>query len=81
MRGGRPGAVGLRRRDARLAERSVRIDTREEEFDNLADEFRRAGASEGVDTPAVDIADGVPSPLTVLADRAQLGGRGEPRLA
>ena len=75
------GSVGSRPcgRDARLAEGSVRINPRVDELDGLADELRRAGASDRVDTAAIDIAQRVPSALAVLADRGQLRACGEPR--
>jgi len=37
---------------------------------DLADALRRARAGDGMNAAAVKVADGVPPPVTILADRA-----------
>ena len=65
-----PPLLQHRRRDTRLAQGAIGIDARVDQLDDLADALRRARAGDGMNAAAVKVADGVPPPVTILADRA-----------
>jgi hypothetical protein len=59
-----------RRRDTRLTQGAIGIDARVDHLDDLADALRRARAGDRVNAAAINVADGMPPPVTILADRA-----------
>ena len=73
-----------RSRDGRyacFAKAAVGIDARVDQLNELSDPLGRTGTGEGVNTPAIQVAESVPTTVAILANRTQRGRCGEPRFA
>ena len=57
------------RRDTRLPEGAVSVDARVDQLDESPNALRRAGAGELANTTTISLAEGVPSPVAILANR------------
>jgi hypothetical protein len=65
-----PPLLHHRGRDTRLTQGAIGIDARVDHLDDLADALRRARDGDRVNAAAINVADGMPPPVTILADRA-----------
>jgi hypothetical protein len=79
--GNRDGRRSRCGRNARLAKAAVGGQARVDHLDELSDPLDGAGATERANTPAIQVAERVPTTVAILVDRAQLRASDEPRLA